>query len=197
MSKKISKKIIKELNSYKMHINKKYTAEVDETIELYKLKQIPNIKTVEGILRELMRSGSTTTKALAKIDKYRTTESITGRLSRVSDFDVVRDYLINYTVKFNVDGKPRQRTRTITQKTSQREMKERMQVFSELEVEASAEDYRAEFEFEDVALNSVKYYDAKPLSGIKLGHQKYSYKCLDNADKVNVNNGACVIDYMM
>jgi hypothetical protein len=165
----MSKKIIKELKSYKSLINKKYASEVDEVVDLYAKKNIPNYKTAEGILRGLMRSGSTTTKALAKIDKYRTTESITGRLSRVSDFDVVRDYLINYTIKFKVDGKNRERTKTTTQRTSQREMQNRLQVFSQLEVEASAEDYRAEIEFDDVTLNSVKYYDSKPLSNPLLG----------------------------
>jgi len=193
---KISKKILSELKSYKPLINKKYASEVDDAIDLYVKKQIPNIKTVEGILNGLMSRGNGPSKALAKIDKYRTTESITGRLSRPSNFDVVRDYLINYTIKFKLDGKTRERTRTINQKTSVREIRDRLQIYAESEV-INNNNYSSEIEFEDVNTNSVKYYDAKPLSGIKLGHQKYSYKCLDNADKVNVNNGACVIDYIM
>jgi hypothetical protein len=114
-----------------------------------------------------MRSGSTTKKAIEKIEKYRTTESITGRLSRPDNFDVVRDYLINYTIKFNLDGKMRERTRTITEKCSQRQIKQRLQTYAESEV-MNDNDYKSEIEFEDVVANSVKYYDAKPLSGIKL-----------------------------
>jgi hypothetical protein len=35
------------------------------------------------------------------------------------------------------------------------------------------------------------------LPNIRLGHRKHSYKILEKTDEINVNDGECVIDYLL
>ena len=166
----MSKKIIAELKSYKSLVNEKYASEVDDAIDLYVKKQIPNVRTVEGILNGLMSRGAGPSKAIAKLEKYRNTESITGRLTG-SNENAIKNYLINYTIPFILDGNQRrERTKTFHERCSKKELKEKLQIFAEDEVKNN-NDYRSNIVYGNVHMNSIQTYTPKPLSHIKLGQK--------------------------
>jgi hypothetical protein len=54
-------------------------------------------------------------------------------------------------------------------------------------------------EFDMVGKTDVKITEVAKASlpNIKLGHRKHSYKILEKADEINVNDGECVIDYLL
>jgi hypothetical protein len=66
--------------------------------------------------------------------------------------------------------------------------------------EASIHELEADYEdFELTAHKNIRITEVSKASlpNIRLGHKKHSYKILEKADDINVNDGECVIDYLL
>ena len=54
-------------------------------------------------------------------------------------------------------------------------------------------------EIEEIEKSDIKITEVAraSLPNIRLGHKKHSYKILSSADEININDGECVIDYLL
>lgn len=76
------------------------------------------------------------------------------------------------------------------------EILKQIQTFAEMEHEINLH-YDTEAIYHKGQEVRFQKYEHGEIQKIKLGHKKHAMKCLENADKININEGQCVIDYMM
>ena len=121
----------------------------------------------------------------------------------------IQKYFVSYTIPFTIrentkqpDGSYKMENKLIQKYISEiyndsiTNIKKKIQKWVENEVIGYIE-YDLVAVSDKITNLKIKPVGNKNISAIKLGHKKNSYKFLENADKVNVNEGECVIDYIL
>jgi len=183
-----------------------------QVIDLYESRKIDNIKTAEKMINQLNRKNSIKI-AVENIKKYSKVKSIRKEyyteikhLEKKNDYLItgtIYYYILNYSYFLNSWVRSELRSTPISLKkekikksTISREMIDR----EGLEIAILGEEYdNIEFLNPKKIVSNIKItpLSKAKLSSIALGHKKNSYKILEQADQININEGECVLDYIL
>ena len=205
-------KNVKKLQLFAGMVKPEYRIFANQVVELYQEKRIPNIRTAENLIEKLSSRGAGPKTAVKKINAYQYKQSIIGRLSGKTQIKMykIKCYLpITFLEKTLVDKADdkwnyvyEMRSKTIRKlveyhkETSINIINDRIQEFAE-EISQQEKHYDENEEFGDVEDLEITEIPKTELSDVKMGNQKYSHRALKNSEGLNVNEGQCVIDYIL
>jgi len=202
----MSNKNLKILEFFGDSVKPMYQPYVKRVMELYQEKRIANIRTAEKLIEKLKSRGTGPQVSMTQINSYSKKQSIIGRLSGKTQTKL---YLVKAKLPIFINERTKQKDGTykmkkkkifkniqITIESSINKINDFIQEFSEDVAEQDVY-YDDEQEYDDVEDVEINPVPSTTLSSVKLGYQKYSYKCLTNCENINVNEGQCVIDYIL
>ena len=190
---KTSQNFINKLN------NNRSIKSVTKKVNNIKYKQQLQNYNDDIIIKSNKKSSQERFNNLSNIKK----EIIDHRIKRNYMIDMVLPILINENTKqpdgtYKMIRKPIEFKKTSILYGSKTELINRAQLYMETEAKIDEKyDEDLEPEFQEVKINSIKPVTNSDLSKVHMGSKKYSYSILKNSESININDGECVIDYLM
>ena len=189
-------KYMRDLKDGTLLQRKKTIKLIDQSISIHEenvrvqRRLLRSIKKPDGNIKNEQTSNLITLKNLKadnKIQKY----YVTGILPII-----IREKTKQSDGTYKIENKTIFKKVTSILNTSINKIKKNIQYYAEQEVEIDIH-YDTDMTYGKFSELQIKAIGSKNISAIKLGHKKHSYKFLENADKVNINEGECVIDYIL
>ena len=202
---------IKNLQYMKAHLKPEVRAQASQVIELYESRKIDNIKTAEKIMNQLNRKDTIET-AVEKINTFKASNAPTRQENfpnKKPPPEEKKDYVISGNVEYLILNWDAKEKKFIPSKIRNRNFQYISRGVKKSSITNAAIDIGAiecikqlekEYEKIEIVLKSaikITEMSKASLPNVKLGHRKHSYKILEKADDINVNEGECVIDYLL
>ena len=202
---------IKTLQYIKSELKPEVRAQATQVIQLYESRKIDNVKTAEKILNQLNRKNTIET-ATKKINSFKTSDAPTRKEYYISGKpkpEEKKDYVITGKIKYHIMNWSSKEQKRIPSEVRHKHFQYRSQGVKKSTITDEAITIGAEVsvnemysEYEDIEViekSDIKITEIAraSLPNIRLGHKKHSYKILSSADEININDGECVIDYLL
>ena len=201
---------IKNLQYIRAHLKPEVRAQALEVVKLYESRKIDNVKTTEKILNQLNRKNTIET-AVEKINAFKASDAPTRKEYYISKpaVEEKKDYIITGNIEYHImnwSNKEKKRVPSEVRNKSFQYISKgvKKSTITKEAIYIGAEEcvHQIEGDYEETQMNHIHNVQMTEvarasLPNIKLGHRKHSYKILEKADEINVNDGECVIDYLL